>query len=570
MIIFKKIRFKNFLSFGNTFTEVVLDSHNKTLIYGSNGHGKSSILCALTYVLFNKPFRKVNKPNLCNSINKKDCVVEIEFSIGNREYKIVRGMKPNVFEIYQDGLLLEQDAATKDYQDYLENNILKTNYKSFTQVVILGSARYTPFMQLSSADRRAVIEDLLDIQIFSTMNVIIKDKLNQLKTDLSNINHNIELSKIQINNKNAIIKENKKKSESQISVKKEEILKYETEIERIQSDISLIETHIKVLSVKIQNKDQFEVKKKKLISFESKLEENLKNINKDLKFYIENDSCPTCRQNIDEGFKGLKISSANEKKEKLTEGSEKLSLEIIELENKLKDMSDVISHITEHVSEISSLNATITSYKTFIKKLNAEIETLSDLNSDSTSHIDELREMVFEYEKTVDVKNKMIEDKKYLEYCATMLKDGGIKTKIIKKYLPILNKLINKYLLKLDFFVNFNINENFEEVIKSRHRDEFQYNNFSEGEKLKIDISLLMAFREISKMKNNICSNFLILDEVIDSSLDEVATDLFLELLDSIEGNIIMISPKGENFNDRFDRVIKVEKVKNFSKIKHA
>jgi DNA repair exonuclease SbcCD ATPase subunit len=569
-LVFKKIKFKNFLSSGNTYIEVDLNSHNKTIIFGLNGHGKSMILCALTYVLFGKAFRKINKPNIPNSINKKDCLVEIEFSIGSKDYKIIRGMKPNIFEIYIDDVLLTQDAVNKDYQEYLESNILKMNYKSFIQVDILGSARYTPFMQLSAADRRAVIEDLLDIQIFSSMNVLVKEKVSNIKSSLSELKSNIEVHKEKINSQNNLIKEIKKNSESHILKKKESVKKYENEIEKLNSDVVLIEQHVKVLQNSILDKTSSSSKKQKLIQMEAKLENNISNFTKELNFYSSNDSCPTCKQVILPEFKKENVTSIESKKEKLEEGYVKLKNEIYTLEGRLNEISDISDKIIDHNNEITKINTKINSYKDFIKNLNLEIENIEGCSVVSEEDINKLRELVFEYEVFVSQQKKLSEDKKYLEYCATLLKDGGIKTKIIKQYLPILNKRINTYLSKLNFFVNFNINENFEEVIKSRHRDEFQYNNFSEGQKLRIDLALLFAFRDISKMKNSVDCNLLFMDEIVDGSFDEPGIDLFLDMLGDLDynTNIFVISPKGEEIKDRFDRALKFEMVKNFSRLK--
>lgn len=569
-LVFNKIRFKNFLSSGNNFIEVDLNSHKKTIIFGLNGHGKSMILCALTYVLFGKPFRKINKPNIPNSINKKDCVVEIEFVIGTKEYKIVRGMKPNIFEIYLDGVLITQDAVNKDYQEYLESNILKMNYKSFIQVDILGSARYTPFMQLSAADRRAVIEDLLDIQIFSSMNVLVKEKLSNIKTSITELKHNMDIHKEKINSQNNLIKEIKKNSESQILKKKEDIQKYETEIERITNNISLIEKHIQIFQDKIVDKTSSKSKKEKFITMEAKIETNISNTKKELDFYVNHDSCPTCKQEILPEFKSQCIFTIESKKEKLEEGYNKLQQEITSLEQRLKEISEISDKIISHKNEVTKLNTKVSSYKDFIKSLNSEIENISGCAVVSEEDNLKLKQLILEYEEFTVEQKELNDKKKYLEYASTLLKDGGIKTKIVKQYLPVLNKLINSYLSKLNFFVNFNINENFEEVIKSRHRDEFQYNNFSEGQKLRIDLALLFAFRDLSKMKNSVDCNLLFMDEIIDGSFDEPGIDLFLDLLNEIDynTNIFVISPKGEELKDRFDRSLKFEMVKNFSRVK--
>lgn len=569
-IEFETLKFKNFLSFGNVFTEIALNSHRKTVILGKNGHGKSTILCALTYVLFGKPFRKINKPNIINSINKKDCVVELTFSIGDRKYKVIRGMKPSIFEIYQNGILLNQDASISDYQDHFEKNIIKTNYKSFTQVVILGSARYTPFMQLTSSDRRAIVEDLLDIQIFTSMNVIVKDKLNKIKDAYSNLTHEIEIEKLQIVNKKSILKETKKKADFQIETKNQQILEYKTSIKECENSIKELEAKIAILSDKISDKKTFETKKKKLLSIESKLEENVKNIAKDIEFFNANNSCPVCMQEIENSFKETRINSSLAKKEEFDVAIKKLSDELLLVDDKLTDISNALADISDLQNKISSYVATVKSYTDFIDTINLELQEINSVDNDYSEILDQISKMISEYDAKVNKKDSLLDTKKYLEYCATLLKDGGIKTKIVKQYLPVLNKLINDYLTKMEFFVNFNINESFEEVIKSRHRDEFQYNNFSEGEKLKIDISLLMAFRDLSKLKNSVNCNLLLLDEIIDGALDEAGINLFLDMIDDMgyNTNIFVISHRSDEIRDRFDRSLKFEKVKNFSRIK--
>lgn len=568
MIIYKKIKLKNFLSFGNVFTEIELNSHKKNIITGKNGNGKSVILDGLCFVLFGKPFRHVKKINVINSINKKDCVVEIEFSVNNKEYKVVRGIKPAIFEIYQNGVLLNQDAATKDYQEYLETNIIGSNYKTFIQVVILGSARYVPFMSLSAADRRSVIEELLDIQIFSSMNLLIKDKLSNLKTELTDLTYKIDILKEKIKYEKSLIKNSKKQKEEIVHSKKKDVENYSTKIIDINDKIKNIESNIIDLTSKIIEKSNIETRRNKIIETESKAESNLSKLKKQIEFYNNNDNCPTCKQTINPEFKLTKIETAETKRNSIEEGLKRLSLEYDQVKTRLSDINEVSKQIQLEQSEIIKLKTTIETYENFIIQINNEINSLKE--NDDVSSEDGLNGALCEYD-VLDQKYKtLVGDKKYLEYSATLLKDGGIKTKIIKQYLPVLNKLINYYLSKFEFFVNFNINEKFEEVIKSRHRDAYQYNSFSEGQKTKIDLSILLAFRELSKIKNSVSCNLLLLDEIIDSSLDNDSIELFLDLLDDLDynTNIFVISPKADNLQDRFDRILGLDLVKNFSRIK--
>lgn len=569
-VIYKKVRFKNFLSYGKNFTEINLISNKKTAIYGKNGCGKSVILDSITFGLFGKSFRQINKPNLVNSINKKDCLVEIEFSVGAKEYKVVRGIKPNIFEIYQDNILINQDAASKDYQEYLESNIIGTNYKTFIQVVILGSARYIPFMALSAADRRSVLEDLLDIQIFSAMNVIIKERLNTLKSEILEITYKIDLLKEKIKYETNAISNTSKHKEVLIEKKKNDIQNYSNKIEECLTKISTLTNTVEELNNKISHKSAIEAKKNKILSLEAKAEDSMSKLKKQIEFYTHNDNCPTCKQNINDVFRDEKLESATLKKDKLQEGLLKLANDMTDINNKIADFNIIVSNIKTYESEILKLSATMKSNETFVAQLKdelSEMETQETLEN-SQDNLSMMREQLNGF---IEKNDQCINDKKYLEYSATLLKDGGIKTKIVKQYLPVLNKLINFYLSKFQFFVNFTINEKFEEVIKSRHRDAFQYNSFSEGQKTKIDLAILLAFRELSKIKNNVSCNLLLLDEIIDSSLDNESIDLFLDLLDDLDDNtnIFVVSPKAEHVQDRFDRVMSVDLIKNFSKIKY-
>jgi DNA repair exonuclease SbcCD ATPase subunit len=569
MILFQKVRWRNFLSTGANFTEVVLTKSPNTLIIGQNGAGKSTILDALCFGLFGKPFRKINKPQLLNSINQREAVVEVEFTIGKKNYKVIRGIKPNVFEIYCNDVLLNQDAAAKDYQDVLENSILKLNFKSFTQVVILGSASFTPFMQLSAADRRALIEDLLDIQIFSSMNNIVKEKMSDIKDKSSTNNYNISLTEEKINLQLQNIEANKKLNDEEIEKKKVEIEQSNQQINKLQNDIVLIQKHVDVLLKKISDENIISSKLKKLFQLEAKIETNIKKNEKDIEFYEINDNCPTCKQHINEHHKTEEITSRKNKVETQKNGLKEIETEVEKLNLRLSQIQKINKHIVEHNNEIVSHNSTLSALNKYITKLNSEITELSNKKNNLEEVNEKLQELKNELEKYSKIKEELIVEKHYYEFASTLLKDTGIKTKIIKQYLPIMNKLINKYLSAMDFFVNFNINENFEETIKSRHRDEFGYANFSEGEKMRIDLALLFTWRQVAKLKNSTNTNLLILDEVFDSSLDTGGTEEFLKLIHEMgtDTNIFVISHKGDQLFDKFRSVIRFEKKGNFSRI---
>ena len=568
MILFKKIFIKNFLSVGNSPIEISLNSHRKTLSIGANGAGKSQLLDAIVFALYGKPFRKTNKPNIINSINKSNLLVELFFSIGKREYKIVRGLKPNIFEIYCNDVLVNQDAKSKDYQEHLEKYILKVNYKSFINVVILGSARYNPFMQMSAADRRTIIEELLDIQIFSSMNVLVKDKLSKLKEELLKLDYSIDLTKEKIDLQKQNIDDHKKNTQIQIEKKKQEIEKSNQQILQSQNDVDLIQKHIEILQNNIKDKIAIETKKRKMISIESKIEANISKLKKENEFFENNDNCPTCKQSIDGNFKTSQIDLNIKKKEELIVGLSKLEEEVSNIDARLSEIIDINEHIQEHQSEIVKINASISAIQTYIQK---EIESISEMSNFEEFEVnnDKLSSLLEELKIYNIDKENFSNNKKYYDFVSLMLKDGGIKTRIIKQYLPVMNKLINVYLSQLNLFVNFNINENFEEVIKSRHRDEFKYENFSEGEKLRIDLAILFTFRQIAKMKNSVNTNLLIFDETLDSALDLNGIDQFMDLIESLDNNtnVIVISHKGDALGDKFDRTLKFEKKKNFTRL---
>jgi DNA repair exonuclease SbcCD ATPase subunit len=568
MIFFRTIRFKNFLSTGNYWTEIKLDNSANTLVVGTNGAGKSTMLDALCYVLFGKAFRNINKPQLVNSINQKDCVVECEFTIGTKQYKIVRGIKPTVFQIYLNGELMNQDAASRDYQETLEKQILKLNYKSFTQIVILGSASFVPFMQLSAADRRAIIEDLLDIQIFSTMNTVLKDKSSTNKDAIATNKHNIELTTSKYDMQNSHITKLKQNNDDMIAEKNREISVVLLQMETVQSVIETLNAEVQHLQAGIVERDVIEGKIKKLHQFETKIETNLSKHKKDLKFFHDSDSCPTCKQEIQQDFKEQQIATLSGASKQMSDGLEKIATEITDQQNKLNEIIRVSNEIRVRQVSLASNNATIIETNKYIGRLQKEIASLSSTKDDLDAENLKLNELRDKLSALTGEKQALIEEKTYLDAAAVLLKDTGIKTKIIKQYLPIINKLVNKYLASLDFFVNFNLDESFKETIKSRHRDEFSYASFSEGEKQRIDMALMLTWRAVAKLKNSTNTNLLILDEVFDSSLDTNGTDYLMTILQMLEDvNLFVISHKGDILQDKFRNLIRFEKVNNFSRI---
>lgn len=570
MIVFKSIKWRNFLSTGAHFTEINFTKSTNTLIIGQNGAGKSTVLDALCFSLFGKPFRKINKPQLMNSINQKDLLVEIEFDIGQKKYKVIRGIKPNKFEIYLNGVLLNQDAAAKDYQDVLENQILKLNFKSFTQIVILGSASFIPFMQLTAADRRAIIEDLLDIQIFSTMNQVVKEKLSTNKDELGKIKYDISLLEEKIKMQKESIEEHKKHNDDEIAKKTTEIETSKTQFDNLVNDNALIQKHVDALSKDIDDRKlKLEKKSKGLFQVQGKIQTNIKRHEDDISFYETNHDCPTCKQSITEDWKQSQISEKNEKIDSQKKNLEEVETELTNVTNELQVISNTVKTINQHNSEITKNNATMAAILEYIKKLEKEISEISTKVESTEEGNAKLTQLKVALEESTATYQTLLVDKQYLEHAGTLLKDGGIKSRIIKQYLPIMNKLINKYLSAMDFFVNFNIDENFNETIKSRHRDEFSYANFSEGEKMRIDLALLFTWRQVAKLKNSTNTNLLILDEVFDSSLDTVGTEEFLKLIHELgkDTNVFVISHKGDQLFDKFRSVVKFEKKGNFSRI---
>lgn len=568
MILFETIRWRNFLSTGNYFTEINLNKAANTLVIGSNGAGKSTMLDALCFGLFGKPFRKINKPQLLNTINQRDCLVEIEFKLNHKQYKIIRGIKPNVFEIYQDDVLLNQNAANRDYQDFLERFILKLNFKSFTQIVILGSASFTPFMQLTAADRRSIIEDLLDIQIFSTMNSILKTKVVDNKDMTEQSKLLIESCTDKINMQKKFIESMNQNEKDLIVSYEKEIANNNVEIEKINASISKTTQNIEELLGRITDKETVKDKSKKLAQFEASIEGNLSKHKKTLEFFQNNDNCPTCRQSIQQQFKTEQIEAQNNKIVECETALEDIEKKITAVNTRINEIDNLVKSINDLQSKVTSFNTSITEINKFNTKLNEKIGVLKKASKVNTKEEIKLEELKNEQKELEDKLKTLIEQKNYLDVASVLLKDSGIKTKIVRQYLPIINKYVNKYLASMDFFVNFNLDESFKETIKSRHRDEFSYESFSEGEKQRIDMSLMLTWRAIAKLKNSTNTNLLILDEVFDSSLDNSGTEELMKILHMLNDvNLFVISHKGDILQDKFSNVIRFEKVQNFSRM---
>ena len=569
MIHFKKIRWKNFLSTGNAFTEVQLDRTKSTLIIGDNGAGKSTILDALTFVLFGKPFRAVNKSQLVNSVNQNGTEVEVEFSIGSKQYLVKRGIKKNFFEIYQDGNMLNQDASVRDYQEYLEKTILKLNYKSFTQIVILGSSSFVPFMQLKASDRRTIIEDLLDIEIFSVMNHLLKHRVAQNKEDMGTVDIALGLSKGEKENVEYLIEKLKQNKTSQIEANKRDIQKHEKAIADYRESIDKILDKNKELNDSIADEKGVRKEVAKLHDYQKGIEKGILKCEEDIEFYEKTETCDTCKQQISEDHRENMIEEFHGKMHELSGGLMQLGKKLKVQEDRIEEIEKVSEEYDRNLKEQMTMNSHISACEQYIKKVSAQIEDISNTEDDIEKQKSELEEVKEDIRIYTEEKEELSQKKYLYEIAGSLLKDGGIKAKIIKQYLPIINKYINVHLGKMDFYVSFELDEGFNETIKSRHRDEFTYDSFSEGEKMRIDLALLFTWRAIAKLKNSVNTNLLILDEVFDSSLDTAGTDEFLKILYDLTGNVntFVISHKGEVLYDKFDKTIKFEKHQNFSRI---
>ena len=567
MIKFEKVRWKNFLSTGNQFTEIDLNRNETTLIIGENGAGKSTVLDALCFALFGKPFRTISKSQLVNTVNAMETVVEIEFSIASRKYKVVRGIKPNKFEIWQNDKMLNQEANSRDYQKILEQQILKLNYRSFTQVVILGSSTFVPFMQLKARFRREVVEDLLDIKIFSMMNMILKQRLKDLVLELQEVEYNYKLSGEKITMQKTYIENIKNNAGIIIKEKQSNYDNNFIELDKKINNKKTLEETQKTLFESVEDQINVESKDVKLKDLRSTLIEKQKEKDKMIAFFEKHDDCPVCTQDISKDFKSEMITTKEKEKKEIVNGLTKMEEELDKTQSRLSEIVKVTNEIQDNSIQIAQLNTSIKELEKFQERLSNEITELekSTINNSDEEKLKTLQEEFNTVEKN---RKDLKEEKVYKEATRAMLQDTGIKTKIIKQYLPIMNQLINKYLASMEFYVNFTLDENFDETIKSRFRDNFNYASFSEGEKMRIDLALLFTWRAIAKMKNSTNTNLLILDEIFDSSLDSAGTDEFLKILNTLEGeNVFVISHKQDVLVDKFKHTLKFEKNKNFSKM---
>jgi len=569
MIVFKKVRYKNFLSTGQQFIEIQLDRSSKTLVVGENGAGKSTMLDALCFGLFQRAFRNIKKEQMVNSINEKDCVVEVEFIIGQNEYKIVRGIKPNIFEIWCNNVMLNQDAAVRDYQKHLESTILKLNFRSFTQVVILGNASFVPFMQLRARHRRQVVEEILDIEIFSKMNLMFREKQKLQDEVIKQSDFNCQLIDGKIESQKKHIEDMSGNNQQLIEKKQIEIRQAQTDIDNYKLDIDRVSTEKNDLQNKILDETKINNKYKQLHNVEAKLENTCSKHKKDLEFFETHNDCPTCQQAIDEAFKSTMIDKKKNKVVEINSAMSQLVKEIEGVEYRLNDINKTMVAIREKELLLNRYETSISEIQRYMANKQNEVDELEDdkfTTGAATGKLEELQEQLTEAESA---KVKQKEQKTYLDTARYLMQDTGIKTKIIKQYLPIMNQFINKNLADMDFFVNFTLDDEFNETIKSRYRDEFNYHSFSEGEKLRIDLAILFTWREIAKLKNSTNTNLLILDEIFDSSLDASGTDEFMRILTNklAKENVFVISHKGDTLLDKFPSILKFEKYKNFTRM---
>ena len=568
MIIFEKIKWRNLLSTGNNWTEVNLRSTQTTVIIGTNGAGKSTILDALTFVLFNKPFRKINKSQLLNSMNEKDCSVEIDFTIGSTNWFIRRGMKPNIFEIYRNGQMLNQSSSVNDQQKWLEQNVLKMNYKSFTQIVILGSSAFVPFMQLTGSNRREVIEDLLDIKIFSAMNTIIRDKIKHIRDEVKTL----ELKKESLNDKvemqENFIEELENRSKKNISDKQGKIKQLTVEADTHIEHNQLIESNVNDLIGEQEKVSGAGSKLKKLNNLKGKLSNKVSTITKEHKFFTENTVCPTCTQTIEEEFRLNRIDDAQSKAKELQSGYKELEEAIKTEEEREHQFTNLSKEITKLTHGISQNNTRISGCQRQIRDLESEIQRFTEQLADRNTEHEKLKEFKINLKKALDELSERKQEITHYDFAYSLLKDDGVKTKIIKKYLPFINQQVNRYLQLMDFYINFTLDEEFSETVKSPIHEDFSYSSFSEGEKMRIDLALLFTWREVARVKNSVNTNLLILDEIFDSSLDGFGTDEFLKIIRFVvkDANVFVISHKAD-LHDKFNSVTRFDKVKGFSRI---
>jgi DNA repair exonuclease SbcCD ATPase subunit len=568
MILFKTIRWKNFLSTGNQYTEVDFTKNKTNLIIGTNGAGKSTVLDALTFSLFGKPFRRINKPQLINSVNEKDCRVEVEFSIGNTEWKVVRGIKPAIFEIWRNDAALDQSAAALDQQKWLEQNVIKMNFKSFTQIVILGSSTFVPFMQLSAAHRREVIEDLLDIKIFSSMNTLIKEKIRSVKEEIKVFELKKESLLDKVKMQEEFIGELENRGNANINVNKEKIVNLDKEIGDYMEENISNEDPLRALIREQDAITGYAEKLRKLGNLKGKISQKVSTITKEHKFFTENTVCPTCTQEIDDTFRINRINDAQNKAKELQSGYKELEEAIKEEEERERQFNTLTKEISKLTNGISQNNIKINGLRRQIRNLESEIQTLAENLANRNSEHEKLESFKDNLKTTYDELASKKDTINYYDFSYSLLKDGGVKSKIIKKYLPLINQQVNRYLQMMDFYINFTLDEEFNETVQSPIHEDFSYASFSEGEKMRIDLALLFTWREVARMKNSVNTNLLIMDEVFDSSLDGFGTEEFLKIIRYVikDANIFVISHK-TGLEDRFESVIKFEKVKGFSRM---
>ncbi len=563
MIKLKTIRFKNFLATGNRFLEVNLDQEPMMLIVGKNGAGKSTLIDALTYSLFGKPFKRINKSQLMNTVNEKDLLVEIEFSVGTSEWKVRRGIKPAIFEIYLNGKVINQDAKSTDYQKYLEEKVLKLNFKSFTQIVVLGSASFVPFMQLTTNDRRVIIEDILDIGIFSIMKSLVKDRSSILEEELSDLEYNIKLLQEKIILEEKYLKDLKLFSAKKRELNLDKIYTIEHTISNITDEIEAHQETVMFLGNSIHDQNSILKKHKDLDNYKLQIDKNLKKLNTENTFFEDNENCPTCEQDIDETFKKDKLQQISSNIQDMNDGIDKLHKEMDKVTDRIDEITKCNNQIQDKETIITRRYSDIQAHQTLISRLQEEI---SEANVDVDDNKKDLLESELNGQK--DERLQYVVQRRYYDILSNILNDKGIKTKVIRKYLPVINKHVNMYLKDMDFFVNFQLDENFNETIKSRHRDDFSYYSFSEGEKKRIDISLLLTWRDIASMRNSVNVNLLILDEIFDASLDQAGVDDLIKLFHLLKNtNLFVISHKLDILDDKFPSKITVEKVNNFTQM---